>query len=115
MQADAGVSVDVVVVIEERRAERAGIGHRAEPARERRAVPEGLLTRSGRVGDRAGRSGGSVRAPCRLVEASAACLPSAAAVHGTRIGEFTPVMMDKETELSLSGDWAGLVARWPDP
>lgn len=54
-----------------------------------------------------------MRAPCRLEEASAACLLSAAAVHGTRIGEVATVMMDKETELSLSGDWAGLVARWP--
>lgn len=45
-----------------------------------------------------------------LVEASAAFLASAAAVHGTKTGRFTTVMMDKQTELALAGDWAGLVA-----
>lgn len=38
MEPDAGMAVDVVVVVEERCAERAGIGDRAEAARERRAV-----------------------------------------------------------------------------
>src|SRR5690606_37983622 len=42
VQADPGMAVDVVVVIEERRAERAGISDGAEPARERWAVLEGL-------------------------------------------------------------------------
>ena len=42
VQPDAGVAVDVVVVIEERGAERAGVFDRAEPAGERRAVLEGL-------------------------------------------------------------------------
>ena len=42
VQPDAGVAVDVVVVIEERDAERAGVFDRAEPAGERRAVLEGL-------------------------------------------------------------------------
>jgi hypothetical protein len=45
VQADAGVAVDVVVVIEERGAERAGVVDRAEPAGERRAVLEGLEVR----------------------------------------------------------------------
>lgn len=45
-----------------------------------------------------------------LVEASAAFLASAAALHGTSDCGFTAVMMDKETELQLAGDWAGLVA-----
>ena len=42
VQADAGVAVDVVVVIEEHGAERAGVLDRAEPAGERRAVLERL-------------------------------------------------------------------------
>ena len=47
MQSDAGVAVDVVVVIEERGAERAGILDRAEPAGKRGAVLEGLEVRLG--------------------------------------------------------------------
>jgi hypothetical protein len=42
VESDAGVAVDVVVVIEERGAERAGIGDGSEPSRKRRTVLEGL-------------------------------------------------------------------------
>ena len=42
VQPDAGVAVDVVVVVEERFAERSRVGDRAEPVGERRAVFEGL-------------------------------------------------------------------------
>ncbi len=45
VQADAGVAVHVVVVIEERSAERSGVFDGAEPAGERRAVLEGLEVR----------------------------------------------------------------------
>jgi hypothetical protein len=38
VQPDAGVTVNVVVVIEERGAERAGVCDRAEPAGERRGM-----------------------------------------------------------------------------
>ena len=45
MQSDAGVAVDVVVVIEERGAEGAGVVDRPEPAGERWAVLESLELR----------------------------------------------------------------------
>ena len=45
VQADAGVTMDVVVVLEERGAERAGVVDRPEPNGERRAVLEGLEVR----------------------------------------------------------------------
>ena len=58
VQPDAGVAVDVVVVIEERGAERAGVFDRAEPAGERRAVLEGLEVRLASTGCRWTRGGG---------------------------------------------------------
>ena len=42
VQRDAAVPMDMVVVIEERRAEGAGVFDGTKPARERRAVLEGL-------------------------------------------------------------------------
>ena len=43
VQPDPGVAVDVVVVLEERRAEASRISDRPEPGRERRAVLQRLV------------------------------------------------------------------------